>query len=144
MSAADNEKPPISDSIDDSSVRKIVSPGAMLRQKRESSNLELSSISRELNLDTWMLMALEEDNFSKFGAQVFAKGHLKHYAQHLGLSTDDVLLAYYQVAERKETTPVINRQLSMTKQSRSYAWFSKIFMYLLALLAISALLYAGY
>ena len=128
----------------ESSVRHVLSPGSMLRQKREASNLELAVIARELNLDPWMLTALEADEFSKFGAQVFAKGHLKHYAQHLGLNPEDVLFAYYQVAERKETTPVINKYIRTTPHRKSSKRLSKWFIRILALLTVGALIYGAY
>lgn len=145
MTATENqEQNKLENSLSDSGVRNVLSPGTMLRQKREASNLELSSISRELNLDTWMLNALENDEFSKFTAQVFAKGHLKHYAQYLGLNSEDVLFAYYQVAERKDTAPVINQQLSLTTPKKSFARFSRWFMWLLGIMAIGALVYATY
>jgi len=132
------------DGHSDSQAREVLSPGYILKTRRESTGAELEVIARELNLDTWMLLALENDDFSKLGAQVFAKGHLKHYAQHLGLNSDDVLFAYYQVAERKETTPVIKRHISAANQKRNYGSLFKWFGRLLALLAISALLYAAY
>ncbi|MBT8141899.1 MAG: helix-turn-helix domain-containing protein [Gammaproteobacteria bacterium] len=125
------------------SVRNVLSPGSMLRNKRDALGLELKDIARELNLDTWMLTAIEADEFNRFGAQVFAKGHLKHYAQHLGLNPDDVLFAYYQVAQPKETTPVIKQNLSSTKNRKSHAKFSKWFMRFLALLTVAALVYAA-
>ena len=128
----------------DSQIRNVLTPGAILRARREQTNAELALIARELNLDPWMLTALEEDDFSKFGAQVFAKGHLKHYAEHLGLNPDDVLFAYYQVAERKETTPVINRHISSTTQKKNYAslvkWVSRLIMFIV----IAGLAYGTY
>lgn len=144
MNSSDNNPIDNPELENNSSVRKVHSPGSMLRQKRESGNLELNTIARELNLDPWMLTALEADDFSKFGAQVFAKGHLKHYAQHLGLKPDDVLFAYYQVAERKETTPVISKHLSSATTNKSYNHLSKWFIRILALLAIAALAYGLY
>ena len=127
-----------------SQIRDVLTPGAILRARREDTNAELAVIARELNLDPWMLTALEEDNFSKFGAQVFAKGHLKHYAEHLGLNPDDVLFAYYQVAERKETTPVIKRHISSTAQTKKYASVVKWFSRLVVLLVLVGLAYAAY
>jgi len=132
------------ENLTDSQIRNVLTPGAILKARREQTNAELAVIARELNLDTWMLTALEEDDFSKFGAQVFAKGHLKHYAEHLGLNPDDVLFAYYQVAERKETTPVIKRHISSTTQKKSYASLIKWISRLVMLLVIAGLAYAAY
>ena len=132
------------ENLTDSQIRNVLTPGTILRARREQTNAELAVIARELNLDTWMLTALEEDDFEKFGAEVFAKGHLKHYAEHLGLNPDDVLFAYYQVAERKETTPVIKRNISSTSQKKNYVsivkWISRLVMFLV----IAGLAYAAY
>ena len=133
-----------SENLSDSQIRDVLSPGAILRARREQTDAELAVIARELNLDPWMLTALEEDDFSKFGAQVFAKGHLKHYAEHLGLNPDDVLFAYYQVAERKETTPVIKRHISSNTQNKNYASVVKWISRLVAFLVIAGLAYATY
>ena len=132
------------ENLSDSQIRDVLTPGAILRARREQTNAELAVIARELNLDPWMLTALEEDDFSKFGAQVFAKGHLKHYAEHLGLNPDDVLFAYYQVAERKETTPVIKRHISSNTQNKNYASVVKWVSRLVAFLIIAGLAYSAY
>ena len=79
------------ENLSDSQIRNVLTPGTILKARREQTNAELAVIARELNLDTWMLTALEEDDFGKFGAQVFAKGHLKHYAEHLGLNQPKTL-----------------------------------------------------
>jgi len=144
MNVSDNNQTSTDSAALAKDIRDVPSPGQLLRKKREDDGLELAAIARSLNLDPWILKALEADDFSGLGAQVFAKGHLKKYASHLKLNPEDVLFAYYQVADRKDTAPVITQYLSVDKQRKSHAWLLKSFVWLLGVLAVCVLLYAAY
>ena len=69
------------------------SPGEQLRHKRNARKLDLHSAARDLRVDTWILEALEEDNYASIGAPIFVKGHLRNYARLLGLPADDLAAA---------------------------------------------------
>jgi cytoskeleton protein RodZ len=69
-------------------------PGARLRRQRELAGLSEQQVAEQLNLDTVVVTALEQDDFASLGAPVFARGHLKRYAALLGLAEDEVLGAY--------------------------------------------------
>ncbi|MEE8118258.1 MAG: RodZ domain-containing protein [Gammaproteobacteria bacterium] len=73
-------------------------PGEQLRKKRTSQKMDLHSAARDLHVDTWILEALEENNYSSIGAPIFVKGHLRNYAKLLGLPADD-LIAAFEISE---------------------------------------------
>jgi cytoskeleton protein RodZ len=70
------------------------SVGARLRRARESKSLSVQKAADELRLDAWAVEAIEADQYERVGPPVYAKGHLKRYAQLLGLPQAEVLTGY--------------------------------------------------
>jgi cytoskeleton protein RodZ len=68
--------------------------GHRLKAARERQGLTLQKVSEDLHLDLPVLEAMEEDRFRALGAPVYARGHLRKYAQLLGLDIATVLAAY--------------------------------------------------
>jgi hypothetical protein len=61
--------------------------GAPLRQAREAAGLSIEDASYHLAIPVSHLSALEEGDFSRFSAQVYARGAYVKYAAWLGLDT---------------------------------------------------------
>lgn len=78
------------------------SVGERLSAARERQGLTLQKVSEDLHLDLPVIEAMEEDRFRSLGAPVYARGHLRKYAQLLGLDVESVLAAY----EAAHTGPV--------------------------------------
>ena len=72
--------------------------GARLRSARERSRLTILQAAEKLHVDPDILEALEAENFAALGAQVYAKGHLRHYAELVGESTEALFDLYSQGA----------------------------------------------
>jgi cytoskeleton protein RodZ len=70
--------------------------GHRLRAARERQSLTLQKVSEDLHLDLPVLEAMEENRFRALGAPVYARGHLRKYAQLLGLDVEAVLASYEQ------------------------------------------------
>ena len=68
--------------------------GARLRAERERKGLSAQKAADDLHLDGWVIDALEGDDYARIGPSVYGKGHLKRYAQMLGLPVSDILAAY--------------------------------------------------
>jgi len=68
--------------------------GARLRRARESKSISVQKAADELRLDAWAIEAIENDQYDRVGPAVYARGHLKKYAQLLGLPLDEVLAGY--------------------------------------------------
>ncbi len=69
-------------------------PGAKLAAAREHAGLTISAVADRLHLDVDSVRALEADRLALFGAAVFARGHLRRYAELLGIPASDIDAAY--------------------------------------------------
>ncbi|MGH8279930.1 MAG: helix-turn-helix domain-containing protein [Gammaproteobacteria bacterium] len=78
--------------------------GAELRSARERRGLSVHQAAQDLHVDDGLIEALERDDYSALGAPIFVHGHLRNYAQLLGLHADEVLAAYDH-AGKKLSTP---------------------------------------
>ena len=58
--------------------------GARLRAARERKGLTVLQAAETLHVDARVLEALETEDFAALGADVYVRGHLRHYAELLG------------------------------------------------------------
>ena len=81
------------------------SPGKLLREAREERGLTLEDVAAMTRIPKTMLDHLESDRFEEYVAEVFARGHLRNYANELCIDADEVLKAYEQhTGSRKRQT----------------------------------------
>ena len=80
--------------------------GERLRAARSGQGLTLQKIAEDLHLDLSVLEAMEGDRFRALGAPVYARGHLRKYAQTLGLNVD-ALLTDYEAAHTGPVAPTL-------------------------------------
>lgn len=89
--------------------------GAKLRAARESAEREIAELATQLHLDVNLLEAIEADDFAKLGAPVFARGHLRKYAEALGVDSQAAVAQYEALQDPNELPPVVapinNRKL---------------------------------
>ena len=90
----------------------------MLRQERELRGLTLQQAAEELNLDRWILEAIEVDRFLALGAPVYARGHLRKYAALLGLS-QEMVVDRYDSLTGTPSAPVVTSTTTAHMQRRS-------------------------
>lgn len=64
--------------------------GARLRAGREASGLTILQASERLHVDPRILESLEAEDFEALGAPVYARGHLRHYAELVGESAAEL------------------------------------------------------
>jgi cytoskeleton protein RodZ len=75
--------------------------GAVLQAERRRQNLSLGDVSRHLKLSVRQVEALERDDFSPFGGEVFVHGFIRNYSKLLGLDAGPLL----QAADAKMMPP---------------------------------------
>jgi cytoskeleton protein RodZ len=68
--------------------------GARLQAARERAGLSLIQAARHLHVDPAVVQALESENFGELGPAVYARGHLRHYAELLRESVPELLALY--------------------------------------------------
>jgi len=87
-----------------------ITAGEWLSQTRSQLGFTPQQAAERLNLDVWVVDALEANRFSALGPPVYAKGHLRKYATLLGLSADEVIACY----ERLNDTPTVQDPIPVT------------------------------
>jgi cytoskeleton protein RodZ len=87
-----------------------ITAGEWLSQTRSQLGFTPQQAAERLNLDVWVVEALEANRFSALGPPVYAKGHLRKYATLLGLSADEVIARY----ERLNDTPTVQDPIPVT------------------------------
>jgi transcriptional regulator with XRE-family HTH domain len=81
--------------------------GERLKKARREHDISVRDVAKELHLDEYKVRALEKNEFDVLGAPVFAKGHLRKYAELVGVDTDDVMTDYYQMNRSAAAPPVV-------------------------------------
>ena len=91
-------------------------PGAQLTAGREQAGWSLVQAADRLHLDVATVKALEAGQFEALGAAVYARGHLRRYAELLGLPVSEVEAAYAQ-ASPPQRLPDLKRSASPLRNS---------------------------
>jgi len=73
--------------------------GPRLKAERERRGLSPQKAADELHLDGWVIDALEADDYERVGPSVYVKGHLKRYAELLGLPSAEIVAGYESRAQ---------------------------------------------
>ncbi len=81
--------------------------GERLAEARREQQVSVLEVAKELHLDEAKVRALERNEFDVLGAPVFAKGHLRKYADLVGIDVDDVLTDYYKLTRAERMPPLI-------------------------------------
>ena len=123
------------DKTDDTEIEEATGPvgGERLRLARRENDISVGDIAKELHLDEPKVRALEKNEFDALGAPVFAKGHLRKYAELVGISTDDIMSDYYQMNRSVGAPPVVGPKRKLPGDVSLGPWISGIV--LIAILA---------
>jgi cytoskeleton protein RodZ len=106
--------------------------GERLRAARRENDISIRDIAKELHLDEPKVRALEENNFSLLGAPVFAKGHMRKYAELVGVDIDDVLADYYQLERATGAPPVVGLKRTPPREISLGPWVATIVVIVVA------------
>src|SRR5690242_16789129 len=68
--------------------------GARLRAGREKHGLTVLQVAERIHTDPKIVEAIEADNFAALGAPVYARGHIRHYAELVGESATELTTLY--------------------------------------------------
>ncbi|MFI4905653.1 MAG: helix-turn-helix domain-containing protein [Steroidobacterales bacterium] len=96
------------------------SPGARLAAAREHAGMTLAQAAERLHLDVATLQALEAGRFQTLGAAVFVHGHLRHYAELVGLPVGEIEAAYAASSARLAPLPDLRRTTTLPGSSASW------------------------
>jgi cytoskeleton protein RodZ len=109
--------------------------GERLAEARRSKQISVLEIAKELHVEEAKIRALENNEFERLGAPVFAKGHLKKYSQLVGVNHDDVLADYYRLTRSQEMPPVVVQRQKPPRQLSPGPWIVAVAILLVLALA---------
>lgn len=95
-------------------------PGAWLAAAREQAGLSLMQAADQLHLDVSAVKALEAGRFEVLGAAVYARGHLRRYAELLGLPPQEVEKSFLQLHPAR-STPDLRHGAGLLRKSDAAA-----------------------
>jgi cytoskeleton protein RodZ len=93
--------------------------GARLRAAREKRGLTLLQAAERLHLDAGIVQALESENFTALGADVYVRGHLRRYAEAVGESPTQLQQLY---ADRPQVLPPDLTRIPRGQPEKSSSW----------------------
>lgn len=113
-----------SDQTDESFAKRTDAPlcGERLAKARRARSISVREIAKELHLDELKVRAMEENRFDVLGAPVFAKGHLRKYAELVGVAMDELLGDYYQLNRSAGAPPVVGPRRKVARDLSVGPW----------------------
>jgi len=106
--------------------------GERLAEARREQQISVLEVAKELHLDEPKVRALERNDFELLGAPVFAKGHLRKYAQLVGVDPDDVFADYYQLTRSEPLPPVVVGRQRVRREPSPGPWIAVIIVIIVA------------
>jgi len=106
--------------------------GERLAEARREQQISVTEIAKELHLDEPKVRALERNDFEILGAPVFAKGHLKKYAQLVNVDADEILVDYYKMTRAQSAPPLISTRPKPRKELSPGPWIAAIVVVVIA------------
>jgi cytoskeletal protein RodZ len=84
----------------------VESLGEKLKNARNGKGLTLSDVSRETNIASRFLEALEIEDFSNFPAEAYITGFIRSYGSFLDLNVQELLSLYRIIRIQEQPVPV--------------------------------------
>jgi cytoskeleton protein RodZ len=106
--------------------------GELLAEARREQQISVLEVAKELHLDEHKVRALECNEFDVLGAPVFAKGHLRKYAQLVGVDADDVFAGYYRMTHMAGIPPVVVSKPRASHEISPGPWIAAIVVVIVA------------
>lgn len=80
-------------------------PGKILRAARELRGYQQSDVAKRLCLSVQTIMDLENDDFARFTAEVYLRGHMRSYARLVDADAEELFKAYDRMSTKLEADP---------------------------------------
>lgn len=106
--------------------------GERLSEARRELQIPASDIAKELHIDEYKVRALENNDFDVLGAPVFAKGHLRKYAQLVNVNEADVMADYYQLNRSSGAQTVVFARPQLHQAVSPGPWVAAIVVIVIA------------
>ena len=107
--------------------------GERLAAARRAQQITVLEIAKELHLDEPKVRALERNDFDFIGAAVFAKGHLRKYAQLVKVDEADLMLDYYQLNRSAGAPQVVSTRPKPHRKTSPGPWIAAFIVIVIAI-----------
>lgn len=77
-----------------------VSPGVLLRSRREAAGLSIEHVASQLYLLKSVVSSLEADCYDRIRGETYVRGYLRNYAKLVGLDSEELFANYPARPER--------------------------------------------
>jgi cytoskeletal protein RodZ len=84
----------------------VESLGNKLKEARENKGLTYEYISRDTNISSKYLEALEREDYSPFPGEPYVLGFIRNYGEYLDLDPEELLALYRSIKLRDQPVPV--------------------------------------
>lgn len=98
--------------------------GERLADARRSLDLSVVEVAKALHLDEHKVVALEANKFDVVGPPVFAKGHMRKYAELVGVPVETVLADYYTLNRSAAAPPVVGPKRKYARDISLAPWIA--------------------
>lgn len=106
--------------------------GERLAEARREQQISVVEVAKELHLDEHKVRALERNEFEVLGAPVFAKGHLRKYAQLVGVDEADVFADYYAMTRADGMPPIVVPRKKFRQEMSPGPWIAAVVVLVVA------------
>jgi transcriptional regulator with XRE-family HTH domain len=101
----------------------VESLGNKLKEARENKGLTYEYISRDTNISSKYLEALEKEDYSPFPGEPYILGFLKNYGEYLGLDPEELMSLYRSIKIREQPVPVEQLLRNPSRLPKIFAGF---------------------
>jgi cytoskeleton protein RodZ len=102
--------------------------GAQLTRLREARGLSSAEVATALRCDPKVIAALEGERWAELGAPVFSRGHLRRYAEFLGLPADPLLAQWTAEQGAHQSLPDLSRAPQAPRPLDTQRWARRLAM----------------
>jgi cytoskeleton protein RodZ len=105
--------------------------GERLLKARQEQGVSVAEIAKELHISEQKVEALERNEFELLGAQVFAKGYIRKYAQMVRVNADELVSDYDELAAA-DAQPVFKARPRPRREMSPGPWIAVIVFIIIA------------
>ena len=108
-----------------------ITPGLLLRAKRENLEMKLEEVAKNIHLEKKIIEAIEADDYENLPAAIYVRGYLRTYAKIVGADAEHIINLYNTDTPSEE--PEILPEVKPPTQASSSDKPVKAFTYLISL-----------